>query len=223
MATPLEHPLLASLEDRERRQVLSRMRRHDYPRDALVVSQGEPSDSLHLVVAGRLGVRVSTAQGQDATINLLGRGDYFGELSLLEAEPGRRTATIVALEPSVTLSLAAADFRTFRARHRAADQLLLTLLARRVRELSEQVLQATYEGLEQRALRRLVQLAGMYGAGRPAGPVVVPLTQQSFAELVGGTRPTINQLLQALAAEGLVELRRGRIVVLDVAALRRRL
>lgn len=218
----MEWPLLASLDEDERHRVLSAARRRSYARGEIVVRQGDLSDSLHLVASGRLAVRVSTSDGENATINLLGRGDYFGELSLLDGQARVRSATIVALEKAETLSLSVAEFRDLRARHRAADQLLLTLMARRVEELSGRLLEAMYDGLDQRVHRRLAELAGLYGEGANGGPVVVPLTQEHLAELVGGTRPSVNQILQRLAARGVVELGRGRVTVLDRPWLEKR-
>jgi CRP-like cAMP-binding protein len=216
----MEWPLLASLDDDERRRVLAAARRRTFARGEVVVREGDPSDSLHLVASGQLAVRVSTRDGENATINLLGRGDYFGELSLLDGQPPVRSATIVALEKAETLSLSAMEFRDLRARHRAADQLLLMLMALRVEELSSRLLEAMYDGLDLRVHRRLVELAGRYGRG--PGPVVIPLTQEHLAELVGGTRPTVNQILQKLAARGVVELGRGKVTVLDLDWLAKR-
>jgi CRP-like cAMP-binding protein len=210
----MDWPLLASLDEEERRRVLDRARRRSWSSGDVLCNEGDPSDSLHLIASGRLAVRVSTAEGEHATINPLGRGDYFGELSLLDGQAPVRSATIVALEPAETLSLSATEFRELRARHPAANQLLLTLLARRVEELSARLLEATYDGLELRVHRRLAELADLYDDGR-GGAVVVPLTQQHLADLVGGTRPSVNQVLQALVAEGVVELGRGRVTVLD--------
>ena len=210
----MEWSLLASLDEEERRRVLAAARRRSYGRGEALVNEGDPSDSLHLVASGRLAVRVSTSDGENATINLLGPGDYFGELSLLEGSPPVRSATIVALEPAETLTLSAAEFRELRRRHPAANQLLLYLMARRVEELSARLLEAMYDGLDRRVHRRLTELAELYGGGRP-GPATVPLTQEHLAELVGGTRPSVNQVLQRLAAEGIVELGRGRVTVVD--------
>lgn len=210
----MEWSLLASLDEEERRKVLAAARSRTYARGEVLVNEGDPSDSLHLVASGRLAVRVSTSDGENATINLLGPGDYFGELSLLEGRAPARSATIVALERAETLSLSASEFRDLRRRHPAANQLLLLLLASRVEELSARLLEAMYDGLDQRVPRRLAELADRYADGR-TGPVVVPLTQEHLAELVGGTRPSVNQVLQRLAAEGLVELGRGRVTVVD--------
>lgn len=217
----MEWPLLASLDDEERRQLLATTRQRTFARGEVLVHEGDPSDTLHLVASGRLAVRVSTAHGDTVTLNVLGRGDYFGELSLLDGHAPVRSASVVALEPAETLSLSAAAFSDLRQRHRGAEQLLLTLMARRVEELSARLLEALYDGLDRRVYRRLEELAGIYADG--PGPTVIPLTQEHLAELVGGTRPSVNQVLQRLAGQGVVELGRGRITVHDRAWLARKL
>ncbi|MEO5853672.1 MAG: Crp/Fnr family transcriptional regulator [Nocardioides sp.] len=217
----MEWALLASLGEDDRQTVLATTRRHRFARGDTLVHEGDPADSLHLVESGRLAVRVTTPDGERATLNVLGPGDYFGELSLLDGRAPTRSASIVALESAETHSLSATAFRELRHRHRAAEQLLLTLLARRVEELSGRLVEALYDGLDRRVHRRLGELADTYAGGRP-GPVVVPLTQELLAELAGGTRPSVNQILQRLAAEGVVELGRGRIVVHDRDALAHR-
>jgi CRP-like cAMP-binding protein len=209
----VEWPLLASLPADERARLLASTRRHEHARGDVVVQEGQPADSLHLVESGRLAVRVTTSGGDQVTLNVLGPGSYVGELSLLEGRRPTRTATVVALEASTTRSLPATGFAALRRRYPDADRLLLTLLADRVEELSARLLQATHEPLEQRVCRRLLELAETYGDA--PGPVRVPVTQDLLAELVDGTRPSVNHALRGLAARGVVELGRGRVTVLD--------
>jgi CRP-like cAMP-binding protein len=217
----MDWPLLGSLDEDDRRALLATTRVRHFGRGEVVVHEGDPADSLHLVESGRLAVRVTTPSGERATLNLLGPGQYFGELSLLDGRAPIRSASIVALEQSTTRTLSATAFRELRQRHRAAERFLLALLARRVEELSGRVVEVMYDGLDRRVHRRLVDLAALYDEGKPT--VVITLTQELLAELVGGTRPSINQVLQRLADQGIVELGRGRITVLDRRALERKL
>jgi CRP-like cAMP-binding protein len=217
----MEWPLLASLGDSEREAVLAATRVRRFDRGEVLVREGDPADSLHLVEAGRLAVRVTTREGERATLNLLGPGDYFGELSLLDGRSPVRSASIVALEAARTRTLPAAAFRDLRERSKGAQQLLLLLLARRVEELSGRVVEVMYDGLDRRVHRRLHDLAELY-AEDASGPAVVPLTQELLAELVGGTRPSVNQVLQRLVSQSIVELGRGKIKVVDRAALARK-
>jgi CRP/FNR family cyclic AMP-dependent transcriptional regulator len=217
----MDWPLLASLSDAERRDVLATARLRRFAKSEVVCHQGDPSDSLHLVARGRLAVRTSTPAGDSVTLNLLSPGSFFGELSLLRVEaPSKRTATVVALEAAATHSLPAASFRRLCDTYPRVEQLLTMLLARRVEELSDRLLEALYVGLDRRIYRRLVELCELYATGTAA--VTIPLTQEQLADLVGGSRPSVNQILQKLASQGLVSLGRGRIVVPSRGALVRR-
>ena len=77
-----------------------------------------------------------------------------------------------------------------------------------------------YESLDRRVYRRLLELARAYGAAD--GTVTIPLSQTQLADLVGATRPSVNQVLHRLAELHVVSLGRSRIEVLDLAALERR-
>lgn len=214
----MDWALLATLSAEERDGVLACSRRRSFARGEVLVHEGDPADSLHLIEAGRLAVRITTASGDTATLNILGPGDYFGELSLLDGYSQTRSATVFALERATTRSLSVSAFTELRRNHRAADQLLLALMARRIEVLSGRLLEAMYDGLDRRVRRRLLELSRTYGADA-RGPVTVPVTQELLAELVGGTRPSVNQALQRLVHEGYVEVGRGKITVIEPAAL----
>jgi len=217
----MEWPLLAPLSDDERRNVLATARLRRFERGEVIFHEGDPADSLHLVSKGRLAVRSSTPSGDSVTLNLLSPGSFFGELALLHEDvPRQRTATVVALEVAETLSLSAGSFHRLCETHPRMEQLLTTLLARRVEELSERLLEALYVGLDRRVYRRLIELSDIYATG--GSVVTIPLTQDHLADLVGGTRPSVNQVLQKLAGQNVVALGRGRIEVLDRATLKRR-
>lgn len=213
--------VLSCLDEQQRAKVLATARRRKFARGETVVREGDPADSLHLVESGMLVVRVGTESGEYAALNILGPGHYFGELSLLGATRRTRSADVVALEPAQTLALSAATFDVLRAEHPAAQELLLALLSRRVEELSSRLVEAMRENLDRRVYRRLAELTSAY-AEHSDGPVSVPLTQELIAQLAGGTRPSVNQVLQRLVAQGIIELGRGRVTVVQPEALARK-
>jgi CRP/FNR family transcriptional regulator, cyclic AMP receptor protein len=217
----VDWPLLSALSDAERAAILAAARRRRFARGEVVFHEEDPSDSLHLVVSGHLAVRVTTAEGGTALLNVLGPGATFGELSLLSSAGAARSATIACMDPVETRVITAPVFEQLRRAHPAVDRWLAELLAERVRELSGRVRDLMFMGLDRRVYHGLLLLADLYGAAGE-GPVVVPLTQENLAHFVGGTRPTVNQVLQRLVTQGVVELGRGRVTVLDLAALRRK-
>ena len=218
---PMEWPLLRPLPGDARQAVIAAARLRRFSKGDIVFHQGDPADALHLLVSGRLAVQVFTAEGDRATINVLGPGDHVGELALVPSFSRQpRSATVVALEAAETRVLSATAFTDLCDRHPVVHDVLVELLAERIRELSEELLHAMYLGVDQRLYRRLAVLAEEYRTA--PGPITVPLTQEQLADLTGGTRQTVNQVLQRLASQGVVELARGRVVVVDLPRLRRK-
>jgi CRP-like cAMP-binding protein len=218
----MDWPLLAPLTDADRSALLDATRVRSFAKGEVVFHEGDPADALHLVESGHLAVRVATPDGERATINVLSPGDIVGELSLLEEQvSGRRSATVTALEATRTRALTGTAFQALCRQHPGVRVVLGAALAERIRELSARLLEAMYVGLDRRVYRRLLELAAVYGTGGD-DPVVVPLTQEQLADLVGGTRPSVNQVLQRLLAQDVIDLGRGRVVVRDLAALRRK-
>jgi CRP/FNR family cyclic AMP-dependent transcriptional regulator len=213
----MDWPLLATLTETERREFLALGRRRTFARQEVVCHAGDPADALHLVTEGRLSVRVSLPTGDTAMINVLGPGSYFGELALLRPD-GHRTATITALEATQTLAVTASAFHKLREARPTVERTLTALLANRIDELSQQLLEVMYVGLDRRLYRRLLELSRVYAPGE--GSAVIPLTQSQLADLTGGTRPTVNQSLQKLVDQGILAVSRGKVEVLDLRALR---
>jgi CRP-like cAMP-binding protein len=215
--------VLRSLPDEDAKKLLKASKVNTYARRETLASEGEQSDTFHIVLDGRVAIRVTRPSGDTAIVYILGPDSHFGEVSLLTQEQSRRTASVVALEPVRSLSLPAAVFHDLRERNPRLEALVSRLLAQRVDELSAQLLEAMYDALERRIVRRLAALTVTFGpeAAPPSAPVTIPLTQDELAELVGGSRPSVNQVLRRLVDEGMLELSRGRIVVTNAAALRR--
>lgn len=207
----MELDLLASLGEDDRALVLATAVRRRYAAGEVVVHEGEPGDTFHLIDVGRVAVRVTTSGGSVALVNVLGPGSAFGEQALIDAT-AVRSATIAALEPTETLTLTRASFDELRRTQPGVDRLLVEVLSLEVRRLTGRLAEALYDSAEARVLRRLAELDGIYDGE-------VPLTQDNVASMAGTTRPTANVVLQGLATEGIVTVGRGRFRVLDPAAL----
>lgn len=212
----MEWRLLEGVPGEEVRRLLSIARRRTFRRGEVVFHQGDPADSLHLVSKGRFAIRVTTPLGDQATIGIRGPGDSFGEMAIAGAG-ATRSATVESLEEAETFCVVEGEFRRLRREHHGVDQLLIDLLANEVRMLNARLLEALYVPVDRRVLRRVAELATLYGSGE--GEVVIPLTQEELAGLAGTTRPTVNQVLRGLEDAGIVRLRRGKTVVTDPSAL----
>jgi CRP-like cAMP-binding protein len=215
----MDWPVLASVPPDDRDRLVARLRRLAYRRDEVIFHQGDPADTLHLIAAGHVTVRVTLPGGEFVIVAIFGPGDAFGELALVGG-PRPRGATVIALEPCETLSLGRDQFERLRASYPGVNRFLVELLSTRVERLNGYLLEALYVPAERRVLRRLLDLCQLYAGDEQH--IVIPVTQEMLASLAGTTRPTANQVLGRLAASQLVEVSRGQIVVLNRTELRRR-
>jgi CRP/FNR family transcriptional regulator, cyclic AMP receptor protein len=215
----MDWPVLASVPAADQRRLIAGLRHRAYRRDEVIFHQGDPADTLHLIAAGHVTVRVTLPGGEFVIVAINGPGEAFGELALV-GDPRPRGATVVALEGCETLSLGRGDFERLRASYPGVDRFLVDLLAARVDRLDRYLLEALYVPAERRVLRRLLDLCQLYAAGEQR--IVIPVTQEMLASLAGTTRPTANQVLGRLAADQTVEVSRGQIVVVNREELNRR-
>ena len=212
----LDTSLFSNLPEPELRHVVAAARRRVFKRNEVVFHGGDPADTLHLIVRGRFASRVTTQTGDMVTVSVQGPGEAFGELALVEQGASRSTS-VIALEPGETYAVGSDDFARLRRQYPAVNDVLVRLLARRLRRQSELLVEALFVPAETRVLRRLCELAALYGDG--AEGTVVPLTQEDVAALSGTSRATVNRILRAEAKRGTVRLSRGRTVVLDPSGL----
>ena len=170
-----EWPILSPLSDDEKRQLLALARRRRYARGEVVVHRDDPAETLHLVAAGCLAVRVLTPLGDMATLALVGPGGTVGELGLVRGAH-LRSATIQALEPSETRVLTRHTFERLRREHPAIDALLVHILADRVAEMTDRLVDALYTPAPRRVTTLIAALADRYGDGRARRPSRSPRT-----------------------------------------------
>lgn len=211
--------LLDQLSADDRRVLLSKMTRRSFRKHDTLFHEGDPGDTLHIIVKGHVAIRCSTPAGDVATLTVLGSGASFGEQALLSAD-AVRTASAVALEVVETRALHRNEFDVLRRTNPSVERFLTEALAAQVRRLSKQLVEALFVPADARVVRRVVLLADLYADGD--GPVNVPLRQDDIASMAGTARPTANRVLKQLENDGLISLTRGCLEVLDLVALRRR-
>ena len=214
----MEWRLFDGVPDADVRAVLSLAHRRAFRRGEVVFHRGDTSDTIHLISKGRFDICIGTALGDVVALAIRGPGDTFGELALLTGE--ERTATVTALEQGETLVVRGSELRRLAKQYPALDEVLVRLLAAQVQRLSELLVEAYTVDADERVVRRLLELVHVYGGHRP--PITVPLRQEDLAALAGTSRATVNRVLRRAERDGLVELHRGRTLVLDPEGLRRR-
>lgn len=171
----------------------------------IVFHHGDPGGLLYIVSKGRVKITHSTPDGQEAMLAIVGVGDFFGELALLDDSP--RSATAEALESTETLTLHREDFMRFIQANPDFSLHVLQTMARRIRRLNNQVSDIFFLDLPARLARQLLELADEHGRTTPEGITIqIALTQTDLAEMTGATRVSINKALGRFRRAGWVKV-----------------
>ena len=196
---PLSDKTLAALERWTQRR--------RYPKNTIIVSQGDRGDTLFFILEGRVKVYVSDDDGGQVVVGTQGRGEYFGELALDE---GLRSASVMTLEPTQLAVVPKAQFRDLLAAEPdLAVQLILQLIGR-VRGLTERVADLSLMDV----YGRLAKLLHEHSEARPDGARAMRrLTQQDLAEHVGASREMVSRIFKELVVGGYVSVTADEIVV----------
>jgi len=178
-----------------------------FPKNTVVVSEGDQTDSLYIVVSGRVRIYVSDDKGKEIVLNESGPGEYFGEMVLDE---GPRSASVMTLEPTQFLVVPKEDFKEFVAKSPEFSLHLIRKLIRRVRALTNDVKSLALMDVYGRVARMLLDLAV-----ERDGVLVIESrpTQQEMANRVGASREMISRILGDLAGGGYIEVERDRIKI----------
>jgi CRP/FNR family cyclic AMP-dependent transcriptional regulator len=178
-----------------------------YPKSAIIVAEGDKTDSLYIILEGRVKVFVSDGEGHDLVLSIQGSGEYFGELVLDE---GPRSASIMTLEASRFLVVPKNDFREFVAHNPAFALSLIEKLIGRVRALTASVKSLALMDVYGRVARLLLELAEETG-----GKLSIPqrLTQQDIASRIGASREMVSRILKDLSTGGYLTQSHSGIVL----------
>jgi CRP-like cAMP-binding protein len=214
-------PLFATVPEPYFGEIAARIRLRHYTSGEAIFHQHDVGEGLYLVARGAVRLFLRSEDGQELTIARFEPGEFFGELAAIDEEP--RSATAVAGEPTDLLILHRSDFLSYlRARPEAAV-FCLRVLARRLRQADAQLGDATFLTLPARLAKTLVDLGRSYGEQTADGStrVTLRLTQSELASMVGGSRPTVNQLLQRFRRLGWINIEGRTLVLLQEDRLRR--
>jgi CRP/FNR family cyclic AMP-dependent transcriptional regulator len=174
--------------------------------------KGDPSDGLYAIRRGLIRIGTTDDHGQQMTMNILGGGDVFGEIALLDGRS--RTADAVAMEDTEMFFLPRRDLLGLLKSEPSIALQLLELLCARLRDLIERMEETTFLSAETRLARRILMLVTDYGAE-------VHASQEELASLAGVTRETVNRHLQCWKRSGVLTLGRGRLMIHDLEDLKR--
>ena len=178
-----------------------------FPKNAIVVNEGDETDSLYVLLAGRARVYVSNAQGREVQLNIIGPGEYFGEITL---DGGPRSASVQALDDCRCAVAKRSELLALVEKEPRFALHMVRKLASRVRDLTENVRSLALLDVYGRVARLLLDLAESRD-----GRLVIdePLTHRDIATRVGASREMISRIFSDLSAGGYVAKEDGKLVI----------
>jgi CRP-like cAMP-binding protein len=215
------HDLLGRLTPEELDRLLAHARAERVDEGRVLFRKGDPGDRLYVVLAGRISISTTSEAGKEVVLNVLGRGEVFGEIALLDGKA--RTADAIAMAESHLLVLDRADFMPFLERHPEVSARVIAVLCERVRWISDSYEDALFLELPARLAKRLLVLAQYHGepGDGTTTRIEFPLSQQELANLAGVSREAVNKLLRDWQSEGVIAHDKHHVTILDPARLKR--
>lgn len=195
-------PFLANLPDDALNALASKAKVLKFPKQAVILSEGDETSSLYVILSGKVRVFGSDEKSREVTLLVQEAGQYFGELALLSDDP--RSAAVEALEPTVCAVVSKADFINWLKLHPDAAIALLGVLSKKVRFLTEKVKQMALSNVYERTVKALQDIA------EPEGDILVIRnrpTQQELANMVGSSREMINKIIRELTKGGYIVIK----------------
>jgi len=178
-----------------------------FPKRAIIVTEGDDSDSIYVMLSGKARVFVADEKGREVQLNQLGPGEYFGEVTL---DGGPRSASVTALEDCRCAVVKRAELTQVLDQTPELALHIVRKLARRVRDLTDNVRSLALMDVYGRVARLLLELAE-----EKQGKLVIsePLTHKDIASRVGASREMISRIFSDLSDGGYVRKEEGHFVI----------
>ncbi len=201
--------LFSGLSETEMAAVSSLAVTRSFPKNTLVICEGDTSDSLYVVLSGKVKVFLSDEEGKEVTLNLQGTGEYFGELAILDEAP--RSASVMTVEDTKLAVLSKAAFEKCMEQHATIALAVMRGLAYRLRELTENVRSLALMDVYGRVARLLLEMSEEVDG---KNIIRQRLTQRDIASMVGASREMVSRILRDLSIGGYITIE-NKIITLN--------
>ena len=201
-------PLFAGLDEQQLALLARAIVRKSAGRSAKIIGAGDPTDSLYIVISGRLKVQMSDEQGREVILSILGPGEFFGEMGLLDDSP--RSASVVTLEACELLTISKTDFKRSLAGNSELSLMVMRGLVKRLREADRKIGSLALMDVYGRVARLLLEMAEDIDGEKV---VVKKLSKQDIAKMIGASREMVSRVMKDLQLGGYIEVR-GRSIAL---------
>ena len=207
-------PLFASFPEDQLRVLATMVVRKSAPRSNTIMAGGDPTDSLYIVLSGRLKVMMSDSDGKEVILSILGPGEFFGEMGLIDDEP--RSASVVTIEPCELLSISKRDFKKCLLENSDMSMAVMRGLVRRLREADRKIGSLALLDVYGRVARLLLDMSETVDGEKV---VTKRLPKQDIAKMIGASREMVSRVMKDLQMGGYIEMRGSNIVLRDTIML----
>ena len=215
IAVLARNPVFAGLPNKLLASMRTRVHRRVFVAGAYLAREGEPAASMFIVERGLVRVTHTSPHGREFVLRLLGPGDTFGEIGVLDAA-GVRAASAVAIQPTSCVMISKDDILTAVRSTPELGLRMLALVVAYVRQQDQDLSDFAFLDVTGRIARKLLDLAGRHGESVTGGVRIgVRLPQAELAAMVGASRENVNRSLGQLVALRAVSMDGGHITILD--------
>ena len=209
--------LFSELDDRELAQIAGVAKTRRYAKDDVIFHADESGDVFCVIREGKVKITMISPEGKEIILTMMGPGEFFGEMALLDDSP--RSATVIALEPLEVVTIWRTDFLQILADNFSITKKIMSELSKRVRRMSLRIESLATMDVYGRLARFFLDLAQQQGKVLDNGYVAVTRpTHQAIANMIGTSRETVSRLIHELMRQDLL-LSEGKTVYLSKNAL----
>jgi CRP/FNR family cyclic AMP-dependent transcriptional regulator len=203
-------PLFSALPEQQLVLLTSAVSRKSFPRGTTIFVAGDVTESLYVVISGRLKVMMSDDEGREVILAILGPNEFFGEMGLIDDLP--RSATVVSIEACELLSLSKRDFKSCLAENFDMAMTVMRGLVKRLREADQKIGSLALMDVYGRVARLLLEMAETVNGQKV---VTRKLAKQDIAKMIGASREMVSRVMKDLQSGGYIEVRSGSIFLRD--------
>ncbi|MFB0528027.1 MAG: Crp/Fnr family transcriptional regulator [bacterium] len=215
-------PIFSKIGDKELEKIAEISHLKKYRKDEDIFSEGEVGDALYILVSGVVKVFRTSSDGRIKTLALLQKGDFLGEMAILEKEI--RSANVRAVEDAEILVINRRDFEaSLTSNPQIAFKIMETLCAR-LRDADKQIESLTFQNVSGRLVIALLDLAEKHGVRTEKGiKIDMELTHQELSEMVGTAREVVSRVLNDFRKTNCIEIEKHYITIIDKEELKKML
>ena len=203
-------PMFATFSQDQLQALMGMIVRRTAPRGTAIMHEGDPVDSLYIVMSGRLKVMMGEADGKETILSIIGPGEFFGEMGLIDDNP--RSASVVAIEPCELVAVTKRAFRKCLVENADLAMAVMRVLVRRLREADRKIGSLAMLDVYGRVARLLLDISENVNGRRV---VTKRLTKQDIAKMVGASREMVSKVMRDLQTSGYIEVQGSSIVLRD--------